>query len=159
MRETRPESSPAGGTSTAVNCACCGREFTTRRKTIFCRPCEIAGTKLRRPQLDMYSWLLNNGPATAQGQLGFVAAGATGGKTDDVNRPDERGDHIWVWKNNTWYQDCWLVGQLGASWDDRWWDTGTRDFADFDLEIGQGYYYRHPTNYGAANFNWTPSLP
>ena len=135
----------------------CGRSFTTN---------DVATFNFKTNRYNLFGWVLpeprehvNNGPATATDQLGFVSAGATGGKTDDPNRPGERGDHIYVWKNNTWLKDYWLIGQLGASSDDRWWDSGTRDFADFDLEIGQGYYYRHPTNYGAANFSWKPTLP
>ena len=92
-------------------------------------------------------------------QLGFATSG-TGGTTTDPRVQSEWGDRIWVWENNEWSRFYWLVDHVGAGWDGRWWDNRTRDFADFTLEPGVGYYYRHVTNmWGGAEFQWTPEAP
>jgi len=92
-------------------------------------------------------------------QLGFAASG-TGGTTTDPGVKDEWGDRIWVWENNEWSRFYWLMDHVGADWDGRWWDNRTRDFADFSLEPGVGYYYRHVTNkWGGSEFQWTPETP
>ncbi len=88
--------------------------------------------------------------------LGFAVVGS-GGKTSDHRRADENGDQIWVWENNEWKGYYWLMDHVGAKWDGRWWDNKAADFADFALEPGAGYYYRHRANqWGGADFEWTP---
>jgi hypothetical protein len=94
--------------------------------------------------------------STPTNQLGFAAAG-TGGKTSDPLRPGELGDQIWVWSDNGWRDFYWLVGHVGTNWDGRWWDDHAHDFADFRLDPGVGYYYRHTTNWGGTNFLWRPA--
>lgn len=92
-------------------------------------------------------------------QLGFAAL-SQGGRSDANDRASEWGDQIWVWQNNAWWAYYWLVEEVGAAWDGRWWDTHTRNFADFSLEPGMAVYYLHPTNqWGPTNFVWTPSVP
>jgi len=101
--------------------------------------------------------------STPSNQLGFEAS-ANGGLTADLGTNDAatvsiRGDQIWVWKDNTWKSFYWLIGNSGdTNWDGRWWDENKSDFADFNLEPGQGYYYWHPTNqWGGTNFSFTPT--
>ncbi|MCX7590856.1 MAG: hypothetical protein N2255_04425, partial [Kiritimatiellae bacterium] len=93
-------------------------------------------------------------------QLGFYAVGR-GGKTSDPRRPQELGDQIWVWEENTWKRFYWLMDGIGPGFDGRWWDdfklTSPR-FADITLEPGRAYYYFHPPNRGATNFTWKPQV-
>jgi len=96
--------------------------------------------------------------STPTNQLGFAAVG-TGGTTADPGRESVWGDQLWVWRENTWRAFYWLVGNVGTNWNDRWWDNHTRDFADFSLQIGEAYYYRHSTNWGGSTFIWTPEVP
>jgi hypothetical protein len=77
--------------------------------------------------------------STAPNQLGFAELGS-GGKTSDHRRKDEVGDQIWVWHDNEWQGYYWLMDHVGPKWDGRWWDNRTRDFADFALDPGEGYY-------------------
>ena len=100
----------------------------------------------------------NDGALTATNQLGFAAV-ATGGRTRDEGRPGERGDQIWRWEDNHWKPYYWLLGNVGAQWDGRWWDSSTREFAEFELKPGVGYYFLHFTNFGGTNFTWTPQMP
>ena len=64
------------------------------------------------------------------------------------------GDQIWVWEDDHWERFHWLVDGFGAEWNGRWWDDRTRTFSDITLEAGKGYYYRHPGNGVASNFQW-----
>ncbi|MCE9613419.1 MAG: hypothetical protein K8T26_04030 [Lentisphaerae bacterium] len=90
--------------------------------------------------------------------LGFGPVGS-GGRTSDTRRRDECGDQIWVWQDNEWRGYYWLMAHVGPAWDGRWWDNRSRDFADFALEPGVGYYYRHrPNRWGGTNFVWSPPL-
>ena len=96
---------------------------------------------------------------TPPNQLGFARVGS-GGSTSDHRRSDELGDQIWVWHNNEWAARYWLMDHLGTDWDGRWWNDRTRDFGDFALEPGWGYYYIHPTNrWGGSTFTWRPAFP
>ena len=98
-------------------------------------------------------------PSVAVNALGFSVLGSAG-TTDDMHRADERGDEIWVWRNNAWSGKYWLMGHLDASRNGRWWDSRKNDFAEFALEPGFGYYYIHRTNrWGGSAFNWTPPAP
>lgn len=94
--------------------------------------------------------------STLPNQLGFAVLGS-GGKTSDHRKKDESGDQIWVWRNNEWQGYYWLMDHVGPAWNGRWWDNRTRDFADFALEPGMGYYYRHRVNrWGGEDFVWQP---
>jgi len=97
--------------------------------------------------------------STPANQLGFAALGS-GGKTSDHRKKDEGGDQIWVWRNNEWQGYYWLMNHVGPKWDGRWWDNKTRDFADFALEPGVGYYYRRRVDrWGGEDFAWRPPSP
>jgi len=93
--------------------------------------------------------------STPANQLGLAAIGV-GGRTSDQGRPHETGDQIWVWEDDTWKHIYWLIGAPDARWNGKWWNSHEGDFADFKLEPGRGYYYRHSTNYGGTNFTWHP---
>jgi hypothetical protein len=104
----------------------------------------------------LFSWPLptpgrhrNLGQATPRDQLGFEAAGAKGGKTGAAGKAD--GDELWIWTGTEW-RHFWLIGIGNANYDGRWWDDSTGRFADFELQPGSGYYYRHR----GSGFNWTP---
>ena len=60
---------------------------------------------------------------------------------------------------NTWIY-YWLVYSNSAAWSSingRWAEGGIGgSFADFSLEAGEGYFYKHPKG---DNFNWTPTEP
>jgi len=94
-------------------------------------------------------------------QLGFASVG-TGGIP---GHPDssKHGDEIWVRHGNgfRFYQLLDNHAAGGESLDGRWWGDGTGGggLADFSLEPGKAYYYFHTTNWSAANFIWTPSMP
>jgi hypothetical protein len=115
----------------------------------------------------IFSWPLpiptnhvNEGISTAINQLGFAALGV-GGITSDESRPTELGDQIWVWEDNTWKDRYWLMDSddptHDATYNNRWWDSKRGRFADFQLEAGKAYFYRHVTNWhGGTNFTWTP---
>ena len=97
--------------------------------------------------------------STPPNPLGFARVG-NGGTTSDHRRASERGDAIWVWRDNEWAERYWLMDRVGPKWDGRWWDDRTRDFADFALEPGRGYYYLHRTNrWGGSAFTWEPPVP
>lgn len=97
--------------------------------------------------------------------FGFISGGAYGGRQDDSGSLTNRGDQIWYW-NDGWYY-IWLIDDgTGGAPDDTWWDPNAGPFganADFSLEPGKAYYYRHRVaTEGAAtgtNFNWQPALP
>jgi len=95
--------------------------------------------------------------STPRNQLGFADVG-TGGKTINPKRAGERGDQIWIWKDNTWKKCYWLMDHIGTNWDRRWWDSRAGDFADFALEPGMAYYYRHSTNWNGTDFEWSPDV-
>lgn len=89
--------------------------------------------------------------------LGFIAAGGSGGTTSDPTRADEGGDQIWAWSNNEWQGHYWLMDHIRPDRDGFWWDDRTREIADFVLQPGVGYYYRHrPNRWGGKDFTWTP---
>ena len=105
----------------------------------------------------MFSWPLgtpgshhNLGAATPVDQLGFLAAGAKGGKTGTSGMAD--GDELWIWSGTRWAQ-YWLVGMGNTNYDGRWWDGAKNQFGEFSLETGKGYFYRHR---GTNGFLWTP---
>jgi len=105
----------------------------------------------------LFSWPLaapghhaNLGAATPADQLGFLAAGATGGRSGTSGVAD--GDELWLWSGVRWSQ-YWLVGIGNAAFDGRWWDSARNQFADFTLEAGEGCFYRHR---GTNGFFWTP---
>jgi hypothetical protein len=96
---------------------------------------------------------------SAPNQLGFYAVGE-GGRTSDPKRPNELGDQIWTWENNTWRHVYWLIGNSGTALDGRWWDSvHAGGLANFSLEPGRAYYYRRTMNFGGTNFNWRPHVP
>lgn len=95
-------------------------------------------------------------------QLGFETVG-TGGRVSTTDA-SLLGDEIWVWKDNTWKANYSLLsGYTEASGlNKRWWDNNRRRLADFSLEPGMAYYYRHRLNGfggGTQVFNWTPQPP
>ncbi len=103
-------------------------------------------------------------PDVAPGQpvppdpLGFGGVGQ-GGTTSDPRQPELGGDQIWVWKDGEWQGHFWLMDHIGPHRDGRWWDNRRRQFADFVLEPGIGYYYRHrPNQWGGADFVWHPPV-
>jgi len=96
---------------------------------------------------------------TSQNQLGFFSGGGTGGEHPDHTNA-VAGDQIWIW-NDGW-SAYWLVDDHSGSpaADGRWWKghgTSGDDFADITLEPGKAYYYFHTDNWGASDFNWTPT--
>jgi hypothetical protein len=97
--------------------------------------------------------------STPPNQLGFAGSGSSG-TTADIRSPNQLGDQIWVWENNQWKGYYWLMGNLGPKWDGRWWDRVRNDFADFSLEPGKAFYYRHRVNqWGGTNFLWQGPSP
>ena len=120
-------------------------------------------------EFTMFGWALpeprahvRNGTATATNQLGFAALGS-GGTANLLDPESKRGDRIWVWADNEWQTFYELMDNVGPDWDGRWWhraNPGGPDYADFQLEPGRGYYYRHVTNeWGGVPFDWTPEEP
>ena len=120
-------------------------------------------------EFTMFGWPLpeprrhiRNGTATATNQLGFAAHGS-GGTANHFDPENRRGDRIWVWQNNEWFTFYELMDNVGADWDGKWWhrhNPGGPDYADFSLEPGRGYYYRHVTNiWGGVEFEWAPESP
>jgi hypothetical protein len=116
----------------------------------------------------IFSWALpipkqhvNAGAATETNQLGLALIGR-GGTSLNPSFPEKHGDQIWVWEDNTWKHRYWLIDndEIDAEsmkWNHRWWDPNTGDFADFQLEAGKAYYYKHVTNqWGGVNFTWSP---
>ena len=105
----------------------------------------------------LFSWPLgspgyhhNLGAATPPDQLGFLAAGAKGGKSGAYGMAD--GDELWAWSGTRWNQ-YWLISIGDTNYDGRWWDSAQNQFAEFSLETGKGYFYRHR---GTNGFFWTP---
>lgn len=105
----------------------------------------------------LFSWPLgtpghhhNLGAATPPDQLGFLAAGAKGGKSGTYGVAD--GDELWVWSGLRWNQ-YWLIAIGNTNYDGRWWDSTLNQFAEFSLETGKGYFYRHR---GTNGIVWTP---
>ena len=101
--------------------------------------------------------------ATPADQLGFAAAGASAGQTDDQYYPESLGDQIWIWNTNasgnyTWTDVYYLMGNWGdANYDDKWWDSSEGNFADFTLEPGRAYLYYHVGNqWENSALDWTP---
>ncbi len=100
--------------------------------------------------------------ATPADQLGFVSDGGYGGTVGDYSATHEQqGDQIWVFEDNSFGRGYWLMDNIDADHNGRWakYNFG-RQLADFKLEPGKAYFYRHhvATN-GAAtgvNFNWKP---
>jgi hypothetical protein len=127
---------------------------------------EVNDVTLTADAWRIFSWALpipkgqvySSGTPTSN-QLGLAGIGS-GGLTSDENQPLNLGDQIWVWEDNTWKEKYWLVNNYdvsGDAWNNRWWDTKRGAFANFELEAGKAYYYRHVTNqYGGTNFTWTP---
>ena len=75
--------------------------------------------------------------------MGFSAVGY-GGKTIDYDRPHEdKGDQIWIYENNSYRDGFWLMNGINADHNGRWWSDRTQSFADFQLEAGKAYFYRH----------------
>ena len=93
------------------------------------------------------------------------AAFLFGRSTSRTSPESRRGDRIWVWdqNGNEWLTFYELLGNVGANWDGRWWHRaapGGPDYADFSLETGKGYFYRHVVNqWGGTNFVWKPVSP
>ena len=105
----------------------------------------------------LFSWPLgspgyhhNLGAATPVDQLGFLAAGATGGKSGTYGMAN--GDELWAWNGTRWSQ-YWLVGIGNTNFDGRWWDATRNQFGEFALETGKGYFYLHR---GTNVMFWTP---
>ena len=105
----------------------------------------------------LFSWPLgapgvhrNLGAATPPDQLGFLAAGAKGGKSGAYGMAD--GDELWAWNGTRWNQ-YWLISIGDTNYDGRWWDSTRTQFGEFSLETGKGYFYRHR---GTNGFSWTP---
>ena len=104
---------------------------------------------------------VNSGVSTPTNQLGFSAVGY-GGKTIDYDRPHEdKGDQIWIYENNSYRDGFWLMNGINADHNGRWWSDRTQSFADFQLEAGKAYFYRHheATNgtTTGVDFDWTPT--
>jgi len=98
--------------------------------------------------------------STPTNQLGFVAAGGVGGSSINPSKPDNWGDSIWEWIDNTWKERYWLLnnGQTdptSMNWNHKWYDA-RGGFADFYLQPGEAYYYYHSTNKNGTVFTWTP---
>ncbi|MBN2302335.1 MAG: hypothetical protein JXN60_07470 [Lentisphaerae bacterium] len=105
--------------------------------------------------------------ATPSNQLGFAEIGY-GGLTYDYTRPHaDRGDQIWVWENNTFKNVYWLIGRktdaTAQDYNGRWWNNRTGTFAEFSLDPGKAYFYRHHVNTNGipsgTNFWWQPVSP
>jgi len=155
------------GASNAVrtNTVFAGRSFASTSAvplTIGTNRWTMFGWPLPRPRLHVNTEASGEF-STPTNQFGFEAS-ANGGQTADLGTNDAdtvslRGDQIWVWKDNTWKSFYWLIGHFDdTNWDGRWWDENKSDFANFQLEPGQGYYYWHPTNmWGGTNFIFTPA--
>jgi len=117
----------------------------------------------------MFGWPLKQARShsssdASTNQLGFADIGSGG--TRSTGADNEKGDEIWIWLPNgaggagDWRRGIWLIGNKGQDGDGRWWDTHAADYADFSLEPGIGYYYRHRVNqWGGTNFNWRPETP
>ncbi|MDD4869538.1 MAG: thrombospondin type 3 repeat-containing protein, partial [Kiritimatiellae bacterium] len=122
--------------------------FTTNKWTLFGWPLAEARQHLRSVAI-----------TNEADQLGFYGAGAVGGANFNPEYPEQGGDIMWVWDNNT-YKFYWLMDYIGLSYNKRWWDENENNFADFALEPGVAYYYYHSaTNLAITNFMWTPQLP
>jgi len=113
----------------------------------------------------MFGWPLARKRSHSSGnsspnQLGFYAAGI-GGTTGQDEFPNQQGDEIWIWEDNTWKYTHWLIGNSGQPLDGRWWNTKQGlGLVDFHLEPGEAFYYRHRVNqWGGTNFTWQPENP
>ena len=102
-------------------------------------------------------WQRNQGTLTTASPLGFEAL-ATGGISNGATASAlYKGDELWVWGNNEWYRYYWLMDHISSTRNLRWWDRFVPDYANFALEPGKAYYYKHVTNlWGGANFSFTP---
>ena len=140
------------------NAVFAGKSFTTNNVvpfTVRTNRWNMFGWPLPRPK-SLVNTEATGMYTTPSNQLGFEMF-ANAGTTAEPTMTNSVGDQIWVWRNNTWVNWCWLVGHLGTNWDGRWWDENTSTFASFRFEPGMGYYYYHPTNqWGGTNFVWTP---
>ncbi len=96
--------------------------------------------------------------------FGFADLGY-GGSRSTGNDHTKLGDQIWVWDAEAQgWRYYWLVDDgVGPGPDGKWWDSQSRSLAQFSLDPGAGYYYRHhvttngpPTG---TNFSWQPLLP
>ena len=154
----RGDTIPANGTTGVFWGPC----YTATRASVRMRGGQETVTPFGLP----YSRPIHHRGVTAHGglepppnQLGFANGGA-GGSTSDRRRGTELGDHIWTWDQNEWQGRYWLMAGVGDAWDGRWWDDKHRDFADFTLQPGRGYYYLHRTNrWGGGSFIWQPPPP
>ena len=141
-----------------------GRSFTTQTLSDITFKTNGGGWTMFGWTLPQPGYHRNLGASTPADQLGFATLGTGGKSSDRIGHPAEVGDQIWVWETNTWTRWYWLMGNLGTSYDGRWWDdnytgTGVWHFANFALQVGKAYYYWHPSNGGATNFAWRPQLP
>lgn len=160
------------GTAPRSNAVFLGREFT-RSRVAAQPPVEF---KPDHGGWNMFGWPLtqplkhqnteSSGKySTPAGQLGFWGR-ALGGEVADLSQTNRIGAQIWVWENNTWMNRYWLVDngatdERSMQWNGKWWDSRARDFADFQLEAGKGYYFLHPDSAlhgegAATNFVWHP---
>lgn len=104
---------------------------------------------------------VNAGAATLPFALGFEAD-ASGGTGYGQSTPVlQRGDVLFVWENNEWSRHIhWLMKNVGAAWNNKWWDKSANDYSDIVLEPGRAYYLRHVSNqWGGEDFTWTPETP
>lgn len=101
-----------------------------------------------------YSTPRAHNSGTASNALGF-AAGGYGGTSALIQAPHElMGDQIWIWSNNRFTGYYWLKPN------GRWWDNRTANYANFSLQSGEAYFYRHHVATNGAttgtNFLWQP---
>jgi hypothetical protein len=145
------------GSASRSNAVFAGKSFTSSTVTNFTFSKSVAGG------WTMFGWPLpqsrtHDGSSTATNQLGFAAVG-TGGYTG-IRNDSGFGDEIWIWDGRHW-DWYWLV-DLHRDTDNikgRWWKGDSNDYGTFSLEVGQGYYYHHTTNWGSVDFEWTPEVP
>ena len=149
------------GARTRTNCVFVGKSFTNAP----------AQTVYVNNAVDGWRWNVIGWPYatpkhhSATGgadQLGFVSAGGYGGAKGNSNAShDDQGDQIWQYENNTFLRGKWLMDNIDAAHNGRWalYDSN-REIADFELEPGKAYFYRHhvATNGTTTGiqFNWTP---
>ena len=86
------------------------------------------------------------------------------GRTIEYDAPhSNKGDRIYLWEDNTFKDAFWLKDGVTNTHDGRWFSQKTGQIADFALEAGKAYFYRHhfATNgpVTGTNFVWQPVKP
>jgi hypothetical protein len=110
---------------------------------------------------NMVGWAMANDKVVSKAdssanQLGFYGDGANGALTGDITDTANIGDMIFIWRDGAWRQ-MWLIDDgTGASYNGRWWDELAWDWMDWTFKPGDAFYYYHPDNGGASDFEWDP---